>query len=172
MAVSREAFQAVGGFDTTLETCEDVDLCKRLRAAGYELYNDDRMVNVHLGDPATLGELFRGELWRGRSNLVVSFRAPVTRGELPSALIPIVQLGGLAVAAASSAIGGLAGAMTASLALTPMALVPAARAVRMTVNHGHWGAQQLAGDAAVAFVYDLARALALVTFASHGVRRK
>ena len=35
MAVRRSAFEEVGGFDTTLETCEDVDLCRKLRARGY-----------------------------------------------------------------------------------------------------------------------------------------
>src|SRR6185503_21060284 len=99
MAVARSAFEDVNGFDTTFETCEDVDLCKRLRAAGYVLLSDDRLVNVHLGDPATLGELFCSELWRGRSNLAVSFRSPVTARELPSAIIPIVHLGGVAMAA-------------------------------------------------------------------------
>ena len=34
LAVSRTAFELVGGFDTSLETCEDVDFCHRLRAKG------------------------------------------------------------------------------------------------------------------------------------------
>ena len=34
VAVWREAFDAVGGFDTSLETCEDVDFCQKLRAMG------------------------------------------------------------------------------------------------------------------------------------------
>jgi hypothetical protein len=57
------------------------------------------MVNVHHGDPATLGALFRGELWRGRGNLAVSFRSPMTLRELPSAITPIVQLAGLVMLA-------------------------------------------------------------------------
>ena len=172
MAVSRVAFAEVGGFDVTLETCEDVDLCKRLRMAGYMLYSDDRMLNVHLGDPATLVQLFRGELWRGRSNLAVSFRQPIVARELPSAIVPIVHLAGLAVAPFAAVAGGTSGAIAAGVALTPLALVAAARAARMSAHHGARNVRQVASDAIVAFVYDLARALALVAFAGHGVRRQ
>jgi GT2 family glycosyltransferase len=59
MAVSKEAFFSIGGFDQTLETCEDVDLRQRLRARGWRVVGDDRLHNVHFGDPATLGHLFR-----------------------------------------------------------------------------------------------------------------
>jgi GT2 family glycosyltransferase len=172
MAVSRLAFAEIGGFDVTLETCEDVDLCKRLRIASYVLYSDDRMLNVHLGDPATLGQLFRGELWRGRSNLAVSFRQPIVARELPSAIVPIVHLTGLGVAAVATVAGGVPGAITAVVALTPLALAAAARAARMSAHHGARDVRQVASDTVVAFVYDLARALALVAFAGHSVRRQ
>jgi hypothetical protein len=93
MAVRRTSFDAVGGFDTTLETCEDVDLCRKLRAAGLELYSDDRMLNVHHGDPRTLSQVFYGELWRGRDNLRVSLRPPLTGRTLASAVMPAANLG-------------------------------------------------------------------------------
>jgi GT2 family glycosyltransferase len=172
LVVRRSAFEQIGGFDVTLETCEDVDLCKKLRHAGFRLWADDRMHNVHIGDPATLGALFRGELWRGRNNLAVSFRKPITAGELPSALIPMVHLSGIVVAALSSAVGGVAGLTAASVALTPLALAPVARALRMTRNAPDQSIRTMIDNTAVAFVYDLARALALVAFARHGVRRR
>jgi hypothetical protein len=50
------------------------------------------MVNHHFGDPATLGELFRGELWRGRDNLRVSLRGPVDWRDLPSVIVPLLWL--------------------------------------------------------------------------------
>src|SRR5262245_48214274 len=37
LIVRREAFEAIGGFDETLESCEDVDFCQRLRNAGWRL---------------------------------------------------------------------------------------------------------------------------------------
>ena len=66
LAVSRSAFEAVHGFDVTLTTCEDVDLCRRLRERGYRIVSDSRLRSVHLGDPRSLKALFVSELWRGR----------------------------------------------------------------------------------------------------------
>jgi len=172
LVVTRLAFEAVGGFDSSLDTCEDVDLCKRLRRAGYVLVSDDRLVNVHVGDPPTLAALFRGELWRGRSNLAVSFRPPVTMGELPSAVVPVVQLAGVIAAASAIALGGAEYAVLALASVLPLALVPAARAVRMSRRAGRFEVGQFADNAVVAFVYDCARALALVSFAGHTVRRR
>jgi glycosyltransferase involved in cell wall biosynthesis len=42
MVVRRSAFEGVGGFDGTLEACEDVDLSRRLRKAGGRLVNTRR----------------------------------------------------------------------------------------------------------------------------------
>src|SRR6478735_2016835 len=64
LVVRRAAFDAVGGFDSQLEACEDVDLCRKLRLRGGTLVSTPGMTSVHLGDPPTLGALFRGELWR------------------------------------------------------------------------------------------------------------
>ncbi len=172
MVVRRAAFERVGGFDPSLETCEDVDLCKRLRAAGYSLIADDRLINVHVGDPATLGALFRGELWRGRNNLPVTFRRPLALRELYSAVAPVLQLAGLAVAAASLWFAGTLWALAAVVALLPCAAVPALRAARMSARVGRWNPREVADNVVVAFVYDMARALALVSFAGHGVRRR
>jgi len=172
MAVRREAFERVGGFDPSLVTCEDVDLCKRLRAAGFGVMADDRLVTVHRGDPATLGALFRGELWRGRGNLAVSFRAPITVRELPSAIAPVVQLIGLALALSAFVINGRAALLLATLGLAPIALLPILRAARMSWPLYSVGVRQLADNVVVAFVYDLARALALVVFADYSARRQ
>jgi hypothetical protein len=172
MAVRRHAFERVGGFDSDLETCEDVDLCKKLRGAGYVLLGDERLINVHLGDPATLGALFRAEMWRGRSNLAVSFRRPVTLRELPSAVAPLVQLVGLVLAPLAFLLAGTAGPLIASLALLPSAVVPGVRAARMSGRVTRFNAREIADNAVVAFVYDLARAVALIAFARYEVRRR
>jgi hypothetical protein len=172
MAVTRAAFERVGGFDGRFETCEDVDLCKRLRVAGFALMGDDRLINVHLGDPATLGALFRGELWRGRSNLAVSLRWPFTLRDLPSAVAPIVQLAALGLGVASLFLTGAAAAVAWVVAALPWAIVPVVRVARMSTPIAHVSPRDIADNAAVAYVYDLARALALVSFAGHAVRRR
>ena len=45
------AFEAIGGFDTSLETCEDVDFCHRIRARGMRIVSDARLRSIHHGDP-------------------------------------------------------------------------------------------------------------------------
>jgi N-acetylglucosaminyl-diphospho-decaprenol L-rhamnosyltransferase len=48
MAIRREAFESVGGFDERFFFfVEDVDLCKRLWDAGWEVWFDPRSVVVH-----------------------------------------------------------------------------------------------------------------------------
>jgi glycosyltransferase involved in cell wall biosynthesis len=171
LAVSRAAFEAVGGFDASLETCEDVDFCHRLRTAGFRVVSDERMKNVHHGDPATLWALFTGELWRGRDNLRVSFRRPFVWREIPSAIVPIIDVVLIAISlllllAPTSNARWLSGGalLTAS--------VPAGlRVGRAMLYHGRIGGASIAQAFAVACVYDVARALAVVTRVSHRTRR-
>jgi hypothetical protein len=170
MAVSKEAFFSIGGFDQTLETCEDVDLCQRLRARGWRIVGDDRLHNVHFGDPATLGHLFRAERWRGRDNLRVTFRPGWTWRDLPSALLPVAE--GLLLLATFACLlawpwigrGSLvAAALLASLAVS----ASIARAMRMVVSGRLWNLKMMGQAALVALTFDLARAVALLGHAAH-----
>ena len=173
LAVWKHAFDRVGGFDTTLETCEDVDLCNRLRLAGYRLLSDDRMRSVHFGDPATLAAVFAGELWRGRDNIRVTLRGPLSPGALPSLVIPIANLACL--------VGTLAGVMGAAwgglrLSAACLALIAATIALRAARMSRRDGAEPwwrlLPQNAAVACAYEMGRALALVVRATHRTRRE
>lgn len=89
LLLDRDAFEAVGGFEDSLVTCEDVDLCYRLRQRGYKIISDGRIKSMHLGEPRTLFEFFKKEQWRGRA----SFRGVLIHGlyprELPSLLLPV-----------------------------------------------------------------------------------
>ena len=175
MAVWRRTFDAVGGFDTELEACEDVDLCNRIRRAGLRIVSDSRLDNIHYGDPKTLRDLFRSEAWRGRDNLRVSFRGPLSWQGLPSAVVPIVDLVMMAVAP----IGLLAtlSGWTPGLALTSAALLvmlggAAARVMRALARERSIRLVGLLQTFVVACVYDLARALAVVTRISHRAARR
>ena len=168
LIVRREAFERVGGFDASLESCEDVDLCNRLRTAGYRLVADPRLRSVHLGDPATLRALFFGELWRGRDNIKVTLRGPMTIRELPSLAIPVIDLAALVVVAA----GPWVGLGPASAAATTFATLTLLRAVRMSRGRAGLTASDAAANLVVAVVYDLARALSLIVRATHRTRRE
>lgn len=167
LVVRRRAFQAVGGFNEALEASEDVDLCRRLVDAGWRLVGDERLCNVHYGDPATLKQLFRSELWRGRDNLGVSFRAGLTLRSLPGVMFPIIQLGSLALVVA-----GLAGARVgwSGLGWAGLAILCLTLLLRTAViaRRGRSFSPRFLGQAlAVAATYDGARALSLVWRARH-----
>jgi GT2 family glycosyltransferase len=168
LAVRRGTFQEIGGFDASLETCEDVDLCQRLQQAGHRVVFDPAMRSVHFGDPATLRGLFFGELWRGRSNLRVTLRGPLTVRHLRSAVIPIVNLMSATAAAAAISLRWFDAAAGASAVILFFA---ALRAARMLQRQRPRTAVAAAQALAVALVYDVARALALVIPATHRTRR-
>jgi cellulose synthase/poly-beta-1,6-N-acetylglucosamine synthase-like glycosyltransferase len=167
LAVRREAFEAVGGFDASLEACEDVDLSNRLRRAGWRLVSDSRLRSVHFGDPATLAAVFRGELWRGRGNLRVTLRGPLSFRSLATAVIPLAQL--LAIAAA--VIGALwspgAAGWTGMVAIVLVCALPALRAGRMLRRLETPGWREAVQAYAVAFAYDIARALSPLLRTGH-----
>lgn len=174
LAVSRAAFESVGGFDTSLETCEDVDFCHRIRARGLRVLSDARLKSIHHGDPKTLSEVFSSERWRGRDNLRVSFRRPINWSALPSAVLPIVQGVALGIGVA----GIVASFVTAwiGLLLVAAALVSFVAGTWLRVAWAGWRSRprRAVGMLAVfivASVLDVARALALVSRAPHrGVR--
>ena len=170
MVVRRTAFEQVGGFDASLEACEDVDLCRRLRSAGFRIIGDERLRSIHHGDPPTLAALFRAERWRGRDNLRVSLRGAVNWRDLPSAVTPVLSLAALVTLILSPILGWLAGrsglriATASSLLIVVLAVL---RALRMSGNAERPSPLGFARAFTAALVYDAARALALVTRAPH-----
>jgi GT2 family glycosyltransferase len=168
LAVKRAAFDRAGGFDATLTACEDVDLCNRLQQAGYRIVADPNLRSIHFGDPRTLRALFFGELWRGRDNLRVTFSGPRTFRHLRSAVVPIIDL----VCLAGSVAALLAGRPTLAAVLLTVALIPAGWRAGVMINRQlHRNAVVAAQAMAVAVVFDLARALALIARGSHRARR-
>lgn len=63
--VTARAFEAVGGFDPRLVTGEDAELCQRLRGAGHEVLYAPELEVVHLGNPRTVPDFFRRNVWHG-----------------------------------------------------------------------------------------------------------
>jgi GT2 family glycosyltransferase len=169
MAVRRSAFERVGGFDTTLETCEDVDLCRKLRAQGWRLVADARLHNIHYGDPRTLRHVFFGELWRGRDNVRVSFRPPRSWRTLVSAAIPLFTLAAFAlvvIGLMSRTTAGLTAAMLAGIAVLILMVLRAAVIVAAARS------REFPRAFAVAAAYELGRAFALAARAGHARRRR
>ena len=170
LAVWRRTFDAVGGFDTSLEACEDVDLCNRIRAIGLRLVSDGRLESVHHGDPKTLSDLFASELWRGRDNLRVSFRGPLAWASLPSAIVPIVDVamvGAIAFGLVTMMVAWGPGVLITCGALVVIAAGSLLKVIRASVRGGRVPGIGILRTFVVACVYDLGRALALVARAPH-----
>ena len=167
LAVKRSVFEAIGGFNTSLTACEDVDLCNRITASGHRIVADPGLRSIHFGDPKTLKALFYGELWRGRDNLSVTFNGPRTFRHLRSALIPLADL----VCLSASVVAIATGHLIVAASLVAAALLPAGlRAARM-LKRRRRDVVTTAQALAVAIVFDLARALAILARGTHRARR-
>lgn len=170
MAVRRSAFDTAGGFDVTLDTCEDVDLCRKLRGHGYRLLSDERLHNVHYGDPRTLRHVFFGELWRGRDNVRVSLRSPRTWRTLATAAIPVLNILFVAMAVIGIASASRIGLAVAALGVLAVVTLLGLRTWRMLL--GGAPPSELPRAFAVAAAYESGRALALTAWFGHHHRRR
>lgn len=155
--VKYAAFCAVGGFDGRLTSCEDVDICARLRDAGYKLVYSRDIAALHTGEPGTVCAMFKKELWRGRNSLGRLSKIAKHPAEIPSVVLPILQLFMLAAVMAFA----VAGRFNSAAIFAVMTLVlPVARAATIGIRTRAW--RHFWNLVAVWYVYYLARALACV----------
>jgi glycosyltransferase involved in cell wall biosynthesis len=62
--IKRKIFLAVNGFDATMTTCEDSELCQRITQNGFRVYEAHAISAIHLGGDKTLRVFFRKTSWR------------------------------------------------------------------------------------------------------------
>jgi glycosyltransferase involved in cell wall biosynthesis len=62
--VTKEVFNKVGGFDENLTTGEDTEFCSRVRRIA-KVISDDRVRVTHLGNPKTIKQFVKREIWYG-----------------------------------------------------------------------------------------------------------
>ena len=91
LMIKREYFEKVGGFDRSLETCEDADLGLKLNEISTLIYSDDIHIR-HLGNVKTLYGFFMKELWRGKSNLNHFFKTREKHATILSVFVPPAYL--------------------------------------------------------------------------------
>lgn len=161
LLVRRQDFMAAGGFDETLETAEDVDLCYRLGARG-TIVCQPAMHAIHWGEAPDLVTFWRKERWRSLGNL----RGVAVHGlrwdELPSLIYPLYMVGGVLLTVA----GGVVDVHRGEFRLLPLSLMLlvapaaglAANTARMTRRP-----RLVAKLFVLYFTYGVARAWAVVT---------
>jgi len=91
MFIPGNVFTAAGGFDETLVTCEDYELCQRFQSFG-KIISDQRIAAVHHGEAADVRHFFRKERWRATSNYAGLTSRYIALKEWPSILLPLAQI--------------------------------------------------------------------------------
>lgn len=175
LVVRREAFTSVGGFDVSLATCEDVDLCHRLNRAGGRVLAVPGMKSVHIGDPTTLGAVFRGELWRGRDAIRLSLREPANMASFKGLVMPMLTIVGLLMTVGGGVAWMFGGSGWIPVAGVLALLLPigALGIVLLRRRQERPDADVSVGQiAALATIYSTARGVAPLFPGGHNLRRK
>jgi len=76
LIMPKSVFDKIGGFDESLTTAEDVDICRRIHHAGLSVFSHPALAVVHLGESKNLKQFVLKEKWRGEGvlqNLVREF---------------------------------------------------------------------------------------------------
>jgi len=91
LIMRREDFLRLGGFDETIQTNEDYELCERARKAGMQVRAFPQIGVIHLGTAQSLRVFFRKQAWHG-THVVKVFLRDVIRSHNRKAvfLLPIL----------------------------------------------------------------------------------
>jgi glycosyltransferase involved in cell wall biosynthesis len=74
LIMRREDFLKLGGFDESIQTNEDYELCERARKSGMQVRAFPRIGVVHLGTAQRIGVFFRKQTWHGTHVIKVFLR--------------------------------------------------------------------------------------------------
>lgn len=67
--VSRQAFDVIGGFREDLPSGADAEIGQRLTHAGYRIHESPAVGAIHLGNPKSLREFYRRNVWHAMGML-------------------------------------------------------------------------------------------------------
>lgn len=161
LVMRREDFQRVGGFDESIQTNEDHELCQRARNAGMPVRAFPQIGVVHLGTAQSLGVFYRKQLWHGGHVVKVFLRDVLHSHNRNAVLFAVFTLGCAAAVCAGSVWSILGGPWTLPLgALLALLLPPAVLSLRRIVAAGRW--RDFLPLSTLYLVYGFARAWALL----------
>ena len=162
LIMRREDFLKLGGFDETIQTNEDYELCERARKAGMQVRAFPRIGVVHLGTAQSLRVFFRKQAWHG-THVVKVF----LRNMLKSHNRKAVFFAGWTLLCLLGIVGGAAWAVADPemwrvplVAMAGLLLPPAALAMKQVAGSRQWA--DFFPLAALYLTYGVARAKALV----------
>jgi glycosyltransferase involved in cell wall biosynthesis len=163
LIMRREGFLRLGGFDETIQTNEDYELCERARAAGMRVQAVPAVGVVHLGTAQSLRIFFRKQAWHGTHVVKVFLRNIRGSHNLKAVLFAVWTLVCLV-----GIIAGIAWAIANSrvwwaplVAVTGLLLPPVALAMKQIFRSKKW--LDFFPLSALYLTYGIARARALLS---------
>jgi len=139
MALSRDVFLNVGGFDETIVTSEDTEFCERAAASSVRIMAVPSLSAVHLGTPQTLEGFYRKQSWHGVNVHRLFLRDILHSKSRKAMLFAVYMLAALIAAFLALPAAAIAGNATLA-AMGVMALVagPAALALLACRDRKRW----------------------------------
>ncbi len=160
LMIRSDDFKAIDGFNETLQTAEDVDLCYRLKERGGIVCNH-AMKAIHWGEAPDLRTFWRKEVWRGLGNLPGIFSHGIRWDEIPSIGYPVYIL----IFMVLVCLGGMFDILAHQFFLFPIAFFFLISPPLVLACYTAWSAQRPAAVPqlfVLFFVYGLARAYAVI----------
>lgn len=93
LIISRSLFDEIGGFDDSLKSGEDYDLCQRALQVGASVQADSELVARHLGYPDTVWEFIVRECWHGASDFSSVYYFVRSKVAMLAAIFALIQIG-------------------------------------------------------------------------------
>lgn len=156
LITNRASYEAIAGFDESLETGEDVDFCKRALMAGVEMIINPHFVALHEGYPKTLSRFIKRERWHGVGDfqsIKIALASKVALATFFFVALNALFLGGLLGALASQE--GCLILVVSALAIVSLCFISALHRFRLA------GWRYVLSGIPIAYLYYCGRALSL-----------
>lgn len=163
LIMRREDFLRLRGFDETIQTNEDYELCERARKSGMQVRAFPGIGVVHLGTAQSLRVFFRKQAWHGTHVIKVFLRDVLkshNRKAVLFAAYTLLCLFGVIFGAVATIILPSAWWLPAA-GVTALCLPPAALSARQVLASGKWA--DFLPLFALYMTYGVARARALLS---------
>jgi hypothetical protein len=161
LAISRELFMNLGGFDETIVTSEDTEFCERAAASSVPILAVPSLSVVHLGTPQTLEGFYRKQSWHGINVHRVFLRDMLHSKSRKAMLFAVYMLTGILAATAGVCAGAISGRVAEALAGGAVLLMgPLVLASLASLERKKW--RHLLPLTLLYAAYGLARAMCLL----------
>jgi glycosyltransferase involved in cell wall biosynthesis len=167
LIMRREDFLKLGGFDESIQTNEDYELCERARAAGMKVRAFPEIGVVHLGTAQSLRVFFRKQAWHGTHVIKVFLRDMFRSHNRKAVFFAAYTLLCLLAVMAGTAwiLAGHGSWLFPVVAAAALCLPPMALSMRQVLTSRKWF--DLFPLFALYFTYGIARARALLNIKNY-----